>query len=346
MTTTSGNPPAYKCEGKNCSESGTHLVFAMDMRDPGNPEIHEKTGMHVACSKHATEYVGKRRAVESVASEEGIKSNTSTQAIPIPKSQDEFAEIPRSHRSHVMNALAQNLRLGNVTRGAKSLGEAPARQAISGPTKTPLQHFYEWQASTRRSVVTNKNTRERERKAGAEPRSSGRKLGDEEGYVTVAGSVVNDVLRVRTPGTDGLDVVNPSPPFIARAVAPKNRSSYVPEVPNRNPTRSSVRGSEAYPIDVRQHPHEPAGTPIALHEGRAVHVAQISAEATSSEGHEKYYYVPNVNKPALHPSGRELTAEEVKGAPAYSHLQEVNRRRTRVDKAELLNEALDRRQRG
>lgn len=337
MTTTPDNPPAYKCEGKNCAESGTHLVFAMDMRDPGNPEIHEKTGMHVACSKHATEYVGKRRAVESVASEEGIKSNTSTQAIPIPKSQDEFSEIPRSHRSHVMNALANNLRLGTVIRGARALGEAPTRQAISGPTKTPLQHFYEWQASTRRSAETNKNTRERERKAGAELRSSGRKLGDEEGYVTVAS---------RSLGTDSLDVVNPSPPFIARTVAPKNRSSYVPELPNSKPTRSSVRGSEAYPIDVRQHPHEPAGTPIALHEGRAVHVAQIPAESTSSEGHEKYFYVPNVSKPALHPSGRELTAEEVNDAPSYSHLQETNRRRTRVDKAKLLNEALDRRQRG
>ena len=167
-----------------------------------------------------------------------------------------------------------------------------------------------------------------------------------------------------------VNIVTARQPYGARSVAPSGRS-YAPEISPKRLERLSLsssrdagvvgfpmaidyRGTGEYPdLDVRQHPYvDPnLGTPIAWHNGRAVHVGREENEGggtvwlpseipamkhTSDCPNQNSYPYRNACKAGC----RNLTHAEVMGATNASHIQAAEGRRTPREQLEGVAGAL------
>lgn len=350
----------YRCASKGCKNPGSHILYRVDRSDPAVPEIDENFGIHVTCAKHGQEFYEKHQALEDVAAEEGHKVNKFITGQPVPRTAEDFNLIARQHRNAVISGISK------YVLGAPKQVEAPSRPEIAQRPLTPMEHFTQWQAEKKAKNRVNRgsNAGKLGRPLNTEDQGGNKYVWGVEQSVQRSGgwaTLDEDAkLKYKIP-SEKIDTVSKSEPFVARSVAPsiatrgmgsqvgfagseivtKYRSGEKLPRPIMVPTRAKIKNGEAYQVDVKQHPHESMGTPIGIYENKAVHINQIPAHSVDSEGRNEYYWVPDVNRPALHPSGRALTVDEVRGATNYSHFQEAYNRRSPQRRRAILDRQLD-----
>jgi hypothetical protein len=191
---------------------------------------------------------------------------------------------------------------------------------------------------------------------------------DENGNLRTTKIVNGKEVEIKSPR---VNIVNARQPYPAKSVAPTGRI-WTPEVSPKRierlqlsaaapetgvvafPMASDYQGTEEYAdLDVRQHPYADPnlGTPIAWHNGRAVHVLReesrgggtvwlpsedVAMHHTSDCPNKDTYPYRNACKAGC----KNLTHAEVRGATQASHIQAAESRRTANEQLEDLGGAL------